>query len=85
MTHLGRRKKGRRMPPGVYAAGAGLALAAAVMVAIVLWTSPQPRSGGIALGAAAPSIALPATSGGQLTLAQLRGSKVVLYFYEGAG
>ena len=40
---------------------------------------------GIATGAEAPSIAQPATSGQTLSLQQLRGSKIVVYFYEEAG
>lgn len=42
-------------------------------------------SAGLAVGAPVPTIALPATMGGMLSLDQLRGSKVVVYFYEGAG
>lgn len=47
---------------------------------------PQPaRSAGLAVGVPAPIIALPATTGDALSLDRLRGSKVVVYFYEGAG
>jgi len=45
----------------------------------------QPAGSGVATGAEAPSIAQPATSGQTLSLQQLRGSKVVVYFYEGYG
>jgi len=45
----------------------------------------QPAGSGVATGAEAPSIAQPATSGQTLSLQQLRGSKVVVYFYEGSG
>ena len=37
------------------------------------------------VGMPAPSIPLPSTSGGPISLEQYRGSKVVVYFYEGAG
>lgn len=48
--------------------------------------APQPvGSAGLAVGAPTPTIALPATMGRTLSLDQLRGSKVVVYFYEGAG
>lgn len=42
-------------------------------------------SAGLAVGTPTPAIALPATTGATLALGQLRGSKVVVYFYEGAG
>jgi hypothetical protein len=68
----------------VYFTVAALVLMVAVLAVIALWTSSQPRSGALPVGSATPSITLPATTG-EFTLAQLRGSKVVLYFYEGAG
>jgi hypothetical protein len=40
---------------------------------------------GVALGATAPSSGQPATIGQTLSLTQLRGSKVVVYFYEESG
>jgi len=61
---------------------AGL-LAVAALIWIIKGT--QPAGSGIATGAEAPSIAQPATSGQTLSLQQLRGSKVVVYFYEGTG
>jgi len=45
----------------------------------------QPAGSGVATGTEAPSIAQPSTSGQTLSLQQLRGSKVVVYFYEGSG
>jgi hypothetical protein len=68
----------------VYFTVATLVLMVAVLAVIALWTSSQPRSGAVPIGSATPSITLPATTGA-FTLARLRGSKVVLYFYEGAG
>ena len=62
--------------------------AALVFVAWVGWqafTPPPPLSGGLSPGSAAPSIARPATTGGSLSLDQLRGLKVVVYFYEESG
>lgn len=86
MAHAGRRTRDRkRWMPWAYVAGGGVLLAAAVAATVVLWTPPPLRSGATPLGSAAPSIALPATTGGTLALSQLRGSKVVLYSYEGAG
>jgi len=61
---------------------AGL-LAVAALIWIIKGT--QPGGSGIATGAEAPSIAQPATSGQTLSLQQLRGSKIVVYFYEEAG
>ena len=57
------------------------------MLAGLIWIlkGTQPAGSGVATGAEAPSIAQPATSGQTLSLQQLRGSKVVVYFYEGAG
>ena len=82
MAHASRRTRSEttRVPWG-YAAGGGLVIVAV----IALWMSSPPGSRAISLGSAAPLITLPATTGSELGLAQLRGSKVVLYFYEGAG
>jgi len=82
VAHASRRTRSEttRVPWG-YAAGGGLVIVAV----IALWMSSPPGSRAISLGSAAPLITLPATTGSELGLAQLRGSKVVLYFYEGAG
>lgn len=84
MARVGRRKRSKqtRLPWGYLIGGA--VLVAAIVAVLALWTSSQPRSGAIALETPAPSFALPATTGGALTLSQLRGSKIVVYFYEGA-
>jgi cytochrome oxidase Cu insertion factor (SCO1/SenC/PrrC family) len=73
---------------------------AAVLVAIVafvivnrnlLTSAPgsavpgAPGDRGLAVGAAAPLISLQSTSGTTISLGQLRGSKVVVYFYESSG
>jgi cytochrome oxidase Cu insertion factor (SCO1/SenC/PrrC family) len=57
----------------------------------VIWLAGQRSTaegpvGGVAVGPAAPGrgLALPATRGGSLSLQQLSGRKVVLYFYEGS-
>jgi len=86
VAHASRRTRSEttRVPWG-YAAGGGLVIAAAIVAVIALWMSSPPGSRAISLGSAAPLITLPATTGSELGLAQLRGSKVVLYFYEGAG
>lgn len=70
-----------------------LASAAGVLVlAGVTWGvmrsalyTPPPRPAADVLGMPAPSLALPSTDGGQFSLDSYRGSKVVVYFYEGAG
>jgi len=64
--------------------GAAGVLALAGLVWITRGTAGSPSSG-LATGAEAPSIAQPSTDGQTLSLQQLRGSKVVLYFYEGSG
>ena len=48
-------------------------------------TATTASEGAISIGAEAPAVALPSTSGGQLSLDQYRGSRVVVYFYEGVG
>jgi hypothetical protein len=57
--------------------------------AVAQLSAPRPPeavgSAVLAIGASAPSVALPATTGGTLSLDRLRGTKVVLYFYEGGG
>jgi hypothetical protein len=40
---------------------------------------------GLPVGAAAPSRPLQSSAGGSLSLAQMRGTKVVVYFYEAGG
>ncbi len=64
-----------------------MAIAGLIVLAGLVWIlkGNQPAGSGVATGAEAPSIAQPATSGQTLSLQQLRGSKVVVYFYEGAG
>ncbi len=39
---------------------------------------------GLPVGGLTPTQPLPSTSGGSISLAQMRGSKVIVYFYEGA-
>lgn len=59
-----------------------LGLGFAVVQMRARWSSPVAASAALAVGAPAPTIALPATTGGALSVAQLRGSKVVVYFFE---
>ena len=40
---------------------------------------------GLKVGTSAPSDTLQATSGNPISLSQMKGSKVVVYFYEGSG
>jgi hypothetical protein len=65
------------------AGGAALAVAAGAFLWIQSSSRPSPSTG-LAMGALVPSIAEPATSGQMLSLDQFRGSKIVVYFYEGA-
>jgi cytochrome oxidase Cu insertion factor (SCO1/SenC/PrrC family) len=44
-----------------------------------------PGERGLAVGALAPLISLQSTNGTAMSLDQLRGSKVVVYFYESSG
>ena len=57
--------------------------------AIAQLSAPRPPeavgSAVLAIGVSAPTVALPATTGGTLSLDRLRGTKVVVYFYEGGG
>jgi hypothetical protein len=69
-------------------AGVVVLAVAGLVVALRLAPSPGSEDGsarGAAVGAQAPSMTLPATAGGSVSLAGLRGSKVVVYFYEGSG
>jgi hypothetical protein len=63
-------------------------MAVAILVAAYVFSNRSGASGsasGVALGATAPSSGQPATTGQTLSLTQLRGSKVVVYFYEESG
>lgn len=81
-------RRGRRGFPWGLAVVAGFA-ALGLGLAIAQLTAPRaPQaavSAGLALGAAAPAVTLPATTGGAVSLNQFRGTKVVVYFYEGGG
>jgi len=68
--------------------GAGAVVAVVILVVAFvlsnrLGSSSSPS--GVGLGAMAPSSGQPATTGQTLSLTQLRGSKVVVYFYEESG
>jgi hypothetical protein len=67
--------------------GAGVVIAAVLVAAFLAFNHPagSGSSSGVALGATAPSNGQPATTGQTLSLTQLRGSKVVVYFYEESG
>ncbi len=62
----------------------GVAVVALVGVFATHRSASLPPTVGLAVGSPAPALALPATTGGTLSLAQLRGLKVVVLFYEGA-
>lgn len=65
---------------GLLAVGLGCAAAQ-----VTVFRPPPDPSAGLPVGALVPALALPATTGGVLSLDRLRGSTVVVYFYEGAG
>ena len=75
-----------RRPAWFIAGGAAIVV---VVIAGFLWFSRSQGSttvsGVVPVGAVAPSVSQPATSGQTVSLDQFHGSKVVLYFYEGAG
>jgi hypothetical protein len=84
------RHRQRRAPWGLATAiAAGVAAVLGFGLAVVQLSAPitpQPaRSAGLAVGTPAPTVALPATTGGTLAVDRLRGSKAVVYFYESAG
>lgn len=78
----------RRSFPLSLAMTAGLA-ALGFGFAVAQLSAPRPPeavgSAVLAIGASAPTVALPATTGGTLSLDRLRGTKIVVYFYEGGG
>ena len=81
------RRSGKRWLWGI---GASLAVLGLGWLAFQGLSSPTsgPARGagsGLTMGMAAPALALPSTTAGNLSLTQYHGSKVVLYFYEGAG
>jgi len=67
--------------------GAGAVIAVVILVAVFALSNHlgASSSSGVALGATAPSSGQLATNGQTLSLTQLRGSKVVVYFYEESG
>ncbi len=81
----GQKQGGKTRFPWAYIAGGAVVLTAAVAAVVAVWSPHPPQSGAIPLGSVAPSVPLSATTGGTLALSQLRGSKVVVYFYEGVG
>ena len=85
---------GPRLRKALYAiAGVGVfgALVWLVMQGFTNTTNPAGAtasrfdSDGLAVGQVAPGLALPATTADKLDLQSYRGSKLVVYFYEGAG
>ncbi|MDQ6878707.1 MAG: hypothetical protein M3082_13675 [Candidatus Dormibacteraeota bacterium] len=68
--------------------GAGAFIAGVIVIvtfALSNYLGASSAPSGVALGATAPSNGQPATTGQTLSLTQLRGSKVVVYFYEESG
>jgi hypothetical protein len=83
------RRRSKAFPwwPAAIAAGTLLAVAAFLLVRQIGGTAGPgaPRERGLSVGAQVPSQKLKATDGTSVSLDQMRGSKVVAYFYEGGG
>lgn len=62
---------------------AGVIVVVVVAFAVVVSHSGS-AAGGTALGTVVPKVSLPSTAGHPIALADYRGRKVVLYFYEGS-
>jgi hypothetical protein len=84
-----RRSKAFPWRPTAIAVGVLLAVAAFLLVRQIggpAGTGPGvPRERGLSVGAQVPSQKLQSTDGTSVSLDQMRGSKVVVYFYEGGG
>jgi hypothetical protein len=71
------------------------AIAGGVLVLIVAFiavmqlgrasSGPGVAGGGLAIGSPVPTNSVPSSSGSNASLGDFRGSKVVVYFYEGGG
>ena len=81
------RRRQRDFPLGaVVAAGlAAIGFGVAVAQFDARRAPDSAAAAGLAVGDPTPIVALPATTGGTLSLGQFRGTKVVVYFYEGSG
>ena len=71
-----------------YAIGGGVVVLVAAFVAVTQLGRAGPGSAGVegsglAVGAPAPTDSVPSSTGHNVSLADFRGSKVVVYFYEG--
>ena len=73
-----------------YAIAAGVVILVVAFV-LVIRQGPTPTGGsgvsgaGLAVGSPVPTDSVPSSSGGMTSLGDFRGSKVVVYFYEGGG
>ena len=74
----------RRRERGLFLGGAGVLILIALGVGVRSWLGPS-SSGPVSAESVAQvaSRSFPSSDGGTVSLDQLRGSKVVLYFYEG--
>ena len=71
-----------------YAIGGGVVVLVAAFVGVTQLGragtgSAGVEGSGLAVGASAPTDAVPSSTGHNVSLADFRGSKVVVYFYEG--
>lgn len=55
--------------------------ASAIMAAVILGGTWSAKAEGVEVGQKAPNFNLPATTGGKISLAQLRGKLVLIEFY----
>ena len=70
-----------------YAIGGGLVVLVAAFVAVTQLghAGSGNAGGGLAIGSPVPTDSVPSSDGRAVSLADFRGSKVVVYFYEGGG
>ena len=74
-----RRRPRRWLWPGIVG---GVALLTGLFALVITHQPAATRAA--AVGAAVPGVSLPSTAGHPISLADYRGKKVVLYFYEGS-
>jgi hypothetical protein len=70
-----------------YAIGGGVVVLVAAFVAVTQFghAGSGDAGGGLAVGSTVPTDSVPSSDGRTASLADFRGSKLVVYFYEGGG
>jgi hypothetical protein len=72
------------MNPGLTGTGAIIIVVTAVLLGVGGVTSPRLAAAEPKVGDRAPDFTLPATTGGEISLSQFRGKKIVLLEFYGA-